>query len=194
MAEFFTSDHHFGHKNVIEYCHRPFKSTDEMDEYMVHAWNETVAPDDTVWHLGDFSLSLKALPLVRQLNGHKFLVPGNHDKCHPASAKNAAKAANMRQVYRDAGFLNVWDGLMIPIDRDVGIRLHLSHMPYAGDTQYPDRYVQYRPTRGSETLLLHGHVHDHWLYKDRMYNVGVDVHDFRPVPLEKIIALARSAP
>ncbi len=32
---FFTSDTHFNHTNIIQYCQRPFKSTDEMNEAMI---------------------------------------------------------------------------------------------------------------------------------------------------------------
>ncbi len=54
MSLYFTSDTHFGHKNIIQTCNRPFASVDEMDEAMVARWNQRVGPDDTVFHLGDF--------------------------------------------------------------------------------------------------------------------------------------------
>ncbi|WP_258934193.1 hypothetical protein [Nesterenkonia pannonica] len=52
MTTFFTSDHHFGHANIIRYCDRPFADVAEMDEAMIDRWNETVSPDDEVWVLG----------------------------------------------------------------------------------------------------------------------------------------------
>ncbi len=57
MTKFYTSDTHFGHRLMISdriKRPRPFGDTDEMDEFLVRAWNDAVNPDDVVYHLGDF--------------------------------------------------------------------------------------------------------------------------------------------
>ena len=51
-----TSDHHFGHTNITRYDERPYGSVEEMDADMIARWNETVAPKDSVYHLGDIFL------------------------------------------------------------------------------------------------------------------------------------------
>lgn len=53
---YFTSDHHFGHKNIIKFSERPFQDVHEMDEVLIQKWNEKVQPEDEVYHLGDVGL------------------------------------------------------------------------------------------------------------------------------------------
>lgn len=83
MATFFTSDTHFDDEYAIPYFNRPFKSVDEMNAVMVETWNRLVTDDDTVYHLGDFTLDdiHHFRKWASQLNGHIKILPGSHD--HP---------------------------------------------------------------------------------------------------------------
>jgi calcineurin-like phosphoesterase family protein len=83
MAIFFTSDLHFGHANIIQYCNRPFNSVEHMNGVLMSNWNSVVTEDDKVIVLGDFAMGKisETLPVAERLNGMKFLVPGNHDRC-----------------------------------------------------------------------------------------------------------------
>jgi len=81
----FTADHHFGHSNIIKYCNRPFKSVEHMNAEMVRRWNERVASEDRVFHLGDFcfegnSRSETFKSWTNILNGEIILIRGNHDR------------------------------------------------------------------------------------------------------------------
>lgn len=85
-ATFLVSDTHFGHHGVCKFLGqdgvsklRPWDNPDEMDEAMVKMWNETVKPQDKVYHLGDVVINRKALKILRRLNGDKVLIKGNHD-------------------------------------------------------------------------------------------------------------------
>lgn len=77
--QFFTADTHFGHQLMLQF--RPFVSTDEMDKFIVEAWNSAVKPHDIVWHLGDFSChdEVRTKQIFDRLHGRKRLILGNHD-------------------------------------------------------------------------------------------------------------------
>lgn len=82
---FVVSDTHFGHKGICEFTNsfgqkeRPWTNPDEMDEDMVKLWNDTVRPNDKVYHLGDVVINHRSLKTVERLNGDKVLIKGNHD-------------------------------------------------------------------------------------------------------------------
>ena len=84
-AVFLVSDTHFGHAGVCRFLRedgtklRPWDNPEEMDEEMVGRWNETVRPNDKVYHLGDVVINRKALSILNRLNGDKVLIRGNHD-------------------------------------------------------------------------------------------------------------------
>ena len=83
MTIFFVADHHIDHANIIKYCNRPFTNVDEMETELITRHNEVVGPSDTVYFLGDFMMGNKrhvAAMLFGRLNGHIYLVPGDHDK------------------------------------------------------------------------------------------------------------------
>jgi calcineurin-like phosphoesterase family protein len=176
----FSADHHFGHENIIKYCSRPFSCAAEMDEFLIKRWNAVVEPNDVVWYLGDFSMSLeKALGVTPLLNGRKNLIAGNHDKCSGEKASHIAR----RDAFLAAGWESVQDFLLMNI---CGKEVLLSHFPYEGH----DPFAKGMPCPRDEGFpLIHGHVHNHWKTKDCMINVGVDVWDFAPVRGDDIAAL-----
>lgn len=82
----FCSDHHFGHKNILEYEKeaRPFSSVEEMNETIIERHNSVIKPQDIVYFLGDFAFGKKHIELAGRMHGKKRLVMGNHDT-YPAS-------------------------------------------------------------------------------------------------------------
>ncbi len=169
---YFTSDTHYGHANIIEYCTRPFANVEEMNEAMIANFNAVIKPEDTVVHLGDFALGPKRewKGYFERLNPcHMLLTAGNHD------------ASNI--VMQDVGFEVVASELYIEHD---GIRFWCSHIPR--DNQMDRRgYNRPQPTKPFDVALC-GHIHERW--KQNILgdiNVGVDVWHFRPVAAPTLI-------
>ena len=88
----FTSDSHFGHARIIALCGRPFADVAAMDEAMVRRWNEVVAADDEVWHLGDFAAYRdgRAEGVFWRLNGRKFARADRRDAAGPHESRRLA--------------------------------------------------------------------------------------------------------
>ena len=188
MSIYYTADTHFHHRNIINLCNRGFADIEQMNTELIARWNNAVKPSDTVYVLGDFSLSRKALALVGDLQGTKVLIAGNHDLCWTGHS-NQSRAVRSVGQYLDAGFAEVHPGGVLDHHQIGQHHVRLSHLPYHGDSHHDERYRDLRPTDDG-TPLICGHVHDTWrhLYNTdgrvhrRQINVGVDVWDFTPVP------------
>jgi calcineurin-like phosphoesterase family protein len=74
---FFTGDTHFGDTRVLRFDHRPYPDLEAHDAGLIAAWNETVAPGDTVWPLGPSGARIREI--LDGLNGEKHLIVGNND-------------------------------------------------------------------------------------------------------------------
>jgi calcineurin-like phosphoesterase family protein len=187
MNVWFTSDLHFGHANIIDHCNRPYADVREMDAALVDNWNSAVGEEDVVYVLGDVAMGrlTDTLPLVQLLNGTKFLVPGNHDKCWRGHRKAGPQSVTL---YERVGF-TVLEGQHIYGD------WLLCHFPEAGDSHGFDRYTAHRPKlQAGFDALIHGHVHEAWKVNGRQINVGVDVWDYKPVAYQQLRALVDSLP
>ena len=175
---FFTAYHHFGHENIIKYCNRPFASVEEMDAEMIRRWNEVVSHDDTVYHLGDFTLGRYAQKYFEQLHGEVRILryDWHHDR---------------RWLRHESNFLpSWWTGTrtdkycpqpvellpplhVIKID---GIHIALCHYPLA---QWDRKH--------HGAWHLHGHSHGNYVGEGKILDVGVDCHNFYPVSEEKVV-------
>jgi calcineurin-like phosphoesterase family protein len=152
---FFTADTHFGHAGALSLYRRPFASVAAMNQAMVERWNQTVAQEDEVWHLGDFALrtpAAQAADLLRALNGRKHLVTGNNDPPDIAALPDWASVQQFAELVSE------------------GRRLVLCH--YALRTWNG---------MAKGALNLHGHSHGRLKPLPRQTDVGVDVWNFRPI-------------
>lgn len=193
QVDFVTADTHFSHARISELAGRPFATVEQMDAELIHRWNDTVGPDDVVLHLGDVALGpiQESLALTAQLHGRRFLVPGNHDRVSAATQSKRA-IERFRPLYEAAG----WTILPEVIEGTRhGYRLLASHYPYHGDSKDGDRHTSHRPRWDDGIPLLHGHTHarDRGPY-GHQFHVGVDAHDYAPIPFAVIDAWIGSIP
>ncbi len=166
---YFTSDTHYNHANIIEYSSRPFADLAEMEAAMISRWNSVVQPGDVVYHLGDFALSWgkKHADLVDNLlsclNGQKHLIKGNHDRDEVTKNRRWVTVRDLHEIKVNLG-------------GEHKQRIVLCH--YALRT-WPSLH------RGA--WMLHGHSHGSLSdYGGKILDVGVDVHDFRPISIEEV--------
>jgi calcineurin-like phosphoesterase family protein len=121
---FLISDTHFGHENILTFKNsddtylRPgFQNIKEHDQFLIDNWNNTVKPEDKVYHLGDVSMTNfnHTKNIFDALNGEKVLIKGNHDKF---------KASQYLQIFKDIRAYGILD------------RYLLSHIPIHPDSLY----------------------------------------------------------
>ena len=180
MIKAFYSDPHFGHKNIIHLCQRPFHNVDHMTREMISRYNALIGVDDTVMWLGDcaFCKMHKFKEIMEKLNGRKILILGNHDRGVGSMA--------------DAGFdLVMEEGFM----KIAGKTCRLKHYPFLSaeppDCRKDDRYADRRPPRVKGEILIHGHTHSKKQVFENMVHVGVDAWDYGPAMMpdvEKLVA------
>lgn len=108
MNIWFTSDTHFGHKNILKFCPgtRLGSTPEEHDQLLINKWNHLVAPTDEVYILGDvFFCGLEeSARIAQQLNGIKHVVLGNHDKViekSPSLQKMFASVQHYKELVID---------------------------------------------------------------------------------------------
>ena len=102
-VDYLTSDQHFGHERMAGVFGREYEGRlDEMNAMMLERWNAVVKPEDTVLHLGDFAMGIRAenLPLTQHLNGTILLMPGNHDSI--SLLQDPGYAQRQRPLYEEA--------------------------------------------------------------------------------------------
>jgi len=167
---FLTSDTHFGHAGVCRFLRddgvtklRPWDNPDDMDEEMVKRWNETVRPNDKVYHLGDVVINRKSLSIMHRLNGDKVLIRGNHD---------IFRDDEYRQHFRELRAYHVMNGMI------------LSHIPI--HTASLGRFgVNIHGHLHANRVMAE--VWSEYEIDPRYHCVCVEQTDFRPILFEDVI-------
>lgn len=186
---YFTSDTHYGHANIIQYCLRPWLTNDEYarmragekikvsedtlarhDEDMLSYFNHKVGPDDILIHAGDVAWGYGKLEefAVRLNCKNVYVTVGNHDD-----------EADLRHIF---GRDKVFERFMVDIN---GQKAVIDHYP--GDS-WEDSH------KGAWQLF--GHIHGVGNARRRQVpswalsvDIGVDSHDFRPWSWQELTKL-----
>lgn len=159
---FFIADLHLGHKNVIDYCNRPFDTVEQMNETLIRNWNNKVGKSDKVFFLGDFGLgtSQQIKEWCKRLNGTKTLIRGNHDRYTDT-------------VFYDAGFKEVIKYPILWNEKYI-----LSHAPIQAVT-------------GEPLLNIYGHVHvntEHEEHCPNSFCVSAERIAYTPISFKEILS------
>lgn len=181
---FFGSDHHLGHKNIIQLCNRPFPNIQLHDQTLIYNHNSIVSNNDTYYGLGD--IGYKCSPqyitnCLSQMNGKLNIILGNHDK----PIRKAHELGLLKEMIQN-GKLTI----IGPIDYTEAIiktilinnqRFVLSHYP-----------LRSWPHAFRKSIHLYGHSHNKLPNYFRSFNVGVDQNNYFPFPLEEILQKAEN--
>lgn len=169
-AIFLVSDTHFGHTGVCRFMRndgvtklRPWDNADEMDEEMIKRWNETVRPNDKVYHLGDVVINRKALKTLARLNGDKVLIRGNHD---------IFRDDEYRQYFRELRAYHVMNGMI------------LSHIPIHTESLGRFGTNIHGHLHANRVKMSNGYRE---VVDTRYHCVCVEQTDFRPILFEDVI-------
>ena len=161
----FTSDTHFGAERTLNLSKRPFKSVSEMNDELINNWNNVVAEDDIVYHLGDFG----DYTIIKQLKGRVVLVYGNYER------RDEKLINNLKDELLNMGFYKVIESGILVENMTDEIYFNMSHEPS-------------KHKEMSEHLFnVFGHIHKLQMIKPYGLNVGTDAHNYTPIDLDTVL-------
>lgn len=173
---YYTSDLHLGHENILRMQNRPFNSIEEMNKVLIDNINARVRNEsnDKLFILGDCSHHIKPEQTIALLSKikckRKYLIIGNHDKWQQYKEIDPNMFLDIQYYMEDIC--------------DQGAVFHLMHYPL----------LSFKHMRRSKTFMLHGHIHSDGNYNLEnktnhilRYDVGVDSNNFFPVSSKQIL-------
>jgi len=158
-----TSDHHFGHKNIIRFCDRPFTDTTHMREEMIERHNSVVKYSDDVYFLGDFAFAneTEISEILVRMNGNKHFIFGNHDR--------QLRKTKMKLILDQFVWMKDYHELKLPQPGPAPIIL-LHYPLYTWNRMHHGAFHFYGHTHGSVPQVAAGRGRD----------IGVDTNDYYP--------------
>ena len=178
---FFTADLHLFDEDIVKA--RGFRDAQKYREVMSNHWNITVYDSDLVYILGDISKDHQpsAVQFIHnELNGHKILIPGNHDtfdtcqlfqmdpKCLVKMPGQVIELSNGKNIILThypvhSDELKFFDG---------NIHGHI-HSPIPEIGYIPNQWPNVTSNFGSPGGLCY-------------FNVNIEFHNWSPVPMRSV--------
>lgn len=163
------SDQHYGHNNILGFSNRPYPNLDLMHKCMLLNHNDYVEPNDICIWVGDVAFlgTTAANELIRQHNGYKILILGNHD-----ISKSNVKGLDFDEIH-----------LLKHINFEYGYGQTYDFV----FTHYPCKNFDDR------TFNIHGHEHVAHMYTNthQHINVNCELHGYKPISAVALAELAR---
>jgi len=173
----FTTDTHFSHKNIIQYCNRPFKTVEEMNEVMIANWNSVVTPSSTIYHLGDVGFG-DLRSILNRLNGKIILITGSHDKSALQCRDRFELVTPLLEIDIENEHITLCHYAMRVWPRSHYNSFHLFGHSHG---RLSESYV-----RGDDKVFAGESYTDYTVASGKSFDVGVDGHNFFPWRFEEI--------
>lgn len=158
-----TSDTHFGHENIIRYCGRPWPNADRMDRALLNNINSAVNYNDLLIIVGD--LTLAGPTRSRYAERIVRQLPPNKILVY-GNHDRFKPSWYLKRGFEIAATSLVLSGGVLVVHKPADS----VHVP----TSKP---------------VVCGHVHDLYKSFENIVNVGVDMHDYKPILLEDALAM-----
>lgn len=171
---FITSDEHYGHNNIIQFCNRPFANTGEMRETLIERHNKvvpnkksylTIHAGDMFWQTMD---PVDAAGILLRLHGRHAFLFGNHDEL----------------IERTPALQNFFEWVRGENDEASSHTVHfnkhrlvISHFA-----------LRVWPKSHKGAWHVFGHSHQELKPLGKSFDIGVEGHNYTPWSLEEIAA------
>ena len=165
---YFVSDSHFGHLNILTFKDddgkllRSFPSIEEHDNLIIDNINTLVRNCDKLYILGDVAMNRRCLSILdRIITKKRILIKGNHD---------IFKLKDYTPYFTDVRAYKIMPkhGIIF------------SHIPI-----HPDGL------EGRFNLNVHGHYHANKIDDKRYMNICPEQIGFLPIELEEILEIKK---
>jgi calcineurin-like phosphoesterase family protein len=172
--DYFSSDWHLGHYNIMRVANRPFSSVEEMDNTIMDNMITPLKKGDNIYFIGDIGYNKEtieeALKRIHKKKINFFWILGNHDMKFPLG--------EFEQYCH-----TITPSLIIKREHTV---IHLNHFPMM--TWEKSFYNSFH---------LYGHLHTNSVELEEVekrqtgkaFNVNLEFNDYKPYNLHDIFEI-----